>query len=125
MWKGVRQTYVGLVCDPEDTLHLAYRLWWEGVKPFPASSYATLSHQRKPSGGPWEEPRTLIVPPFSEYSIYYHRLTIDRRGRLFLSYNYWSTYWFYRSDHRGDRRALLVSEDRGENWKLAETSDLV
>jgi len=27
----------------------------------------------------------LIVPPFSEYSVYYHRLTIDRRGRLFLS----------------------------------------
>ena len=125
VWEGVRQTYVGLVCDPEDTLHLVYRLWWEGVDPFPASSYATLSHQRKRSGEPWEEPRTLIVPPFSEYSIYYHRLTIDRRGRLFLSYNYWSTYWFYRSDHRGDRRALLVSEDRGESWRLAETSDLV
>ena len=125
VWEGLRQTYVGLVCDPEDTLHLVFRLWWEKADPFPASSYATLSHQRKRSGGPWEEPRTLIVPPFSEYSIYYHRLTIDRAGRLFLSYDYWSTYWFYRSDHPGNRRALLTSGDGGVTWKLAETSDLL
>jgi len=66
----------------------------------------------------------LIVPPFSEYSVFYHRLTIDRRGRLFLSYDYWSTYWFYRTDHRGSRRALLMSPDGGDTWKLAETRDL-
>jgi len=65
----------------------------------------------------------LIVPPFSEYSIFYHRLTIDRAGRLFLSYDYWSTFWFYRNDHWGNRRALLMSEDHGKTWKLAETRD--
>lgn len=51
-------------------------------------------------------------------------LTIDRTGRLLLSYDTWSTYWFYRNDHPGDRRALLVSPDGGQTWKLAETSDL-
>lgn len=119
------QTYIGLVCGPDDTLHLAYRLWQRGKEPFPASHYATLAYQRKRPGKPWEPPRVLIVPPFSEYSVFYHRLTIDRKGRLFLSYDYWSTYWFYRTDHPGSRRAVLMSPDGGDTWKLAENEDLV
>lgn len=121
--EGLRQTYIGFVCGPDDTLHLAFRLWWYGTEPHPASYHATLAYQRKRPDEPWEEPRVLIVPPFSEYSIFYHRLTIDRIGRLFLSYDYWSTFWFYRNDHRGNRRALLMSEDQGKTWKLAETRD--
>ncbi len=117
--EGLRQTYIGLVCGPDDTLHLVFRLWRYGTDPFPESHHATLAYQRKPPGKPWESPKVLIVPPFSEYSIFYHRLTIDRVGRLFLSYDYWSTYWFYRTDHRGSRRALLTSTDGGETWSLA------
>ena len=123
--EGLAQTYIGLVCGPDDTLHAVFRLWQHGKEPFPASHHATLAYQRKRPGKPWEAPRVLIVPPFSEYSVYYHRLTIDRAGRLFLSYDYWSTYWFYRTDHPGRRRALLMSPDGGETWKLAETRDLV
>ncbi len=122
--EGLRQTYIGLVCGPDDTLHAVFRLWRSGAEPFPASHHGTLACQRKRPGQPWEPPRVLIVPPFSEYSVYYHRLTIDRRGRLFLSYDYWSTYWFYRNDHRGDRRALLTSPDGGRTWKLAENRDI-
>jgi hypothetical protein len=119
-----RQTYVGFVCGADDTLHLVYRMWRSGVKPHPLSHHATLAYQRKRPGQPWEKPRVLIVAPFSEYSIFYHRLTIDRIGRLFLSYDYWSTYWFYRTDHFGDRRALLMSPDSGDTWKLATQEDL-
>ena len=122
---SLRQTYIGLVCGPDDTLHSVFRLWRSGVEPFPASSHATLAYQRKRPGLPWEAPRVLIVAPFSEYSVFYHRLTIDRNGRLFLSYDYWSTFWFYRNDHFGRRRALLMSPDSGETWKLAETRDLI
>ena len=130
--EGLRQTYIGLVCGPDDTLHAVFRLWRSGTaflaaggtEPFPASHHGTLAYQRKRPGQPWEAPRVLISPPFSEYSVYYHRLTIDRRGRLFLSYDYWSTYWFYRNDHRGRRRALLTSPDGGETWKLAENRDM-
>ena len=121
---GLRQTYVGLVCDQTDTLHLVFRLWQNAGDYFPASSYAALAHMRKRPGEPWSEARPLLIAPFSEYSIYYHRLTIDRKGRLFLSYDYWSTFWFYRTDHWGKRRALLMSADGGDSWKLAEGTDL-
>lgn len=123
--EGLSQTYIGLVCGPDDTLYTAFRLWKRGEEPFPASQYATLAIQRKPAGKPWETPQVLIVPPFSEYSVYYHRLTIDRLGRLFLSYDYWSTFWFYRMDHRGNRRNLMMSPDGGRTWKLVETADFV
>ena len=121
--EGLRQTYIGFVCGPDDTLHLAFRLWWRGVEPFPASYYASLAYQRKRPGQPWEKPKVLVVPPLSEYSVFYHRLTIDRAGQLFLSYDYWSTFWFYRNDRRDRRRTLLMSPDGGNSWKLADSSD--
>lgn len=121
--EAINQTYIGLVCDSEGTLHTVFRWWRYNQPPFPASTHATLAHQRKRPGQPWEQPRILVVSPFSEYSIFYHRLTIDRRGRLFLSYDYWSTFWFYRNDLPARRRTLLLSPDGGESWKLAESSD--
>lgn len=121
--EGLGQTYIGLVCGPNDTLHLVCRLWRSGVEPFPRSSHATLAYFRKRPGRQWEPPHILVVAPFSEYSIFYHRLTIDRIGRLFLSYDYWSTYWFYRMDHYGSRRALVMSSDGGDRWKLVSAAD--
>ena len=119
------QTYIGLVCGPDDTLYTAFRLWQRGMAPFPNSHFATLALQRKVSTGTWEEPEVLIIPPFSEYSIFYHRLTVDRRGRLFLSYDYWSTHWFYRIDHFGRRRVTIFSSDGGRTWKFLTTKDLL
>ncbi|MFW6170076.1 MAG: BNR-4 repeat-containing protein [Planctomycetota bacterium] len=120
---GLRQTYIGFVCGRDGTLHTVFRLWRSG-EPFPHGHHATLAYQRKRPGHPWEPPKILCHAPFSEYSIFYHRLTIDQRGRLFLSKDYWSTYWFYRNDHFGDRRSLLMSSDRGDTWKLASGKDL-
>ncbi len=120
----LRQTYVGLVCDEDDALHLVFRLWRTDTEYFPSGTYATLAHMVKRPGEGWSEPQVLITPPLSEYSIYYHRLTIDRKGTLFLSYDYWSTFWFYRTDRWGGRRALLMSPD-GEVWKLAADADLM
>jgi hypothetical protein len=123
--EGLRQTYIGLVCDPDDTLHLCFRLWRHNTPYFPLSYFASLSHMSKRPDEPWSEPTVLTVAPFSEYSIYYHRLTINRTGHLFLSYDYWSTFWFYRTDHKDRRRALMTSPDSGQTWKLAETKDLI
>lgn len=121
--EAVNQTYIGLVCGSDGTLHAAFRLWRYQSEPHPASSHATLAYQRKRPGEPWEAPRVLVVSPFSEYSIFYHRLTIDRRGRLFLSYDYYSTFWFYRNDPPARRRTLLLSPDAGDTWKLAAGDD--
>ena len=121
--EGQSQTYVGFVCGPDNTLHVTFRLWRYGEY-FPGASGATLAYQRKRPGQPWEAPRVLVVAPFSEYSVFYHRLTSDHAGRLFLSYDYWSTHWFYRNDHRGNRRAVLMSPDGGDTWQLAADRDL-
>ncbi len=120
---GLRQTYVGMVCTPDDALHLVFRLWLSDRTYFPASHYANLAYMSKTPTGTWSEARPLIVAPFSEYSIFYHRLTIDRAGALCLSYDYWSTYWFYRNDHRGNRRSLLMSPDSGQTWRFAAFSE--
>ncbi|MCS7238603.1 MAG: BNR repeat-containing protein [Thermoguttaceae bacterium] len=119
------QTYIGFVCGPDDTLYTAFRLWQRAKDPFPNSHFATLALQRKKPDQPWQEPVVLIIPPFSEYSVYYHRLTIDRKGRLFLSYDYWSTHWFYRIDHFGRRRVSMFSADGGRTWKFLTTADLL
>ena len=122
---GLSQTYVGLVCGPDDTLHLVFRLWLNHGDRFPAGSYGSLAWMSKRPDQPWSTATPLVLAPFSDYSIFYHRLTIDQRGRLFLSYDYWSTFWFYRTDHRGNRRALMFSPDAGTTWKLAADKDFV
>ncbi|MDD2599760.1 MAG: BNR-4 repeat-containing protein [Kiritimatiellae bacterium] len=121
---NLRQTYVGLVCDPDDTLHLVFRIWGNDTSYFPASHHAELAHMSKRPGAAWSQPKCLVVAPFSEYSIYYHRLTIDRRGSLFLSYDHWSTSWFYRNDLRQRPRTLINSPDAGKSWKLV-TNELL
>ncbi len=124
MGEGLSQTYVGMVCGPDDTLHLAYRLWRTDTDPHPVGSHATLAYQRKRPGEPWEAPRVLVVAAFANYGVFYHRLTVARAGRVGLSYDYWATYWFYRNDHPGRRRQTLISPDGGDTWKLLTTADL-
>ncbi len=126
----LRQTYVGLVTDADDGLHLVFRLWRSGEEHLDGELWAALAYQRKLPGKDWEEARLLVAPPLPEYSIYYHRLTVDRNGHLFLSYDYWSTMWFYRNDQRGPvaagsgrpgrgwGRAVLTSPDGGDQWML-------
>lgn len=48
---GLRQTYVGLVCDRDDTLHVMFRLWRTDTTYFPAGHYACLATMTKPRGG--------------------------------------------------------------------------
>jgi Neuraminidase (sialidase) len=67
-----------------------------------------------------------VIPPVGGYSIYYHKLTIDRLGNLYVSYNHWSDH-AYSKDFPGlyHNRAMITSTDGGETWKLAEAGDFV
>jgi hypothetical protein len=123
------QTYVALVCDPDDTLHLVFRHWRNGdalFDPTPANYYAALSYQRKPKGEPWSTPQPMVLPERGHYSNYYHKLAIDREGRLFLSLSYFD--WTL-DENKADpdesywRRMVVVSHDGGDIWKLADTED--
>jgi len=120
------QTYASLVCDPQDTLHIAFRQWRQDAdEHYPGRVYAALSVQSKPKDGPWGPARPIVIPPVAGYSIYYHKLTIDRTGRLYLSYSYWTSDTTYQSDFpdRYHNNAVLVSKDAGKTWKLAQTED--
>jgi hypothetical protein len=122
------QTYLGMVCDKDDTLHIAYRQWRENVdERFGGRIYAALSHQSKKPGEPWSEARPLVVPPLPDYSVYYHKLSIDRVGRIFLQYSYYSVHQHYRTDLPGllDHQTIIFSADNGQTWKLAQTSDFL
>lgn len=139
-------SYVALICDKKNTLHLVGRLRDENAR-------ATLTYMRKKEGQGWEKPRSLVVPFHTGYSGYYHRLNIDRKGRLFLSYSYIGNYlsleaiaayrskwprekvppWKKQSQYqKGDflhyytkphDPAMLMSDDGGDTWRLALTDD--
>ncbi len=123
-----RQTYISLVCGRDSSLYTAYRQWRRNAdEHHPGQSYAALSFQSKPKGKAWSRARPLVIPPLPGYSIYYHKLTIDRSGRLFLCYSLWSGEETYQDDFFGryPHSAILTSPDGGQTWKLAETRDFV
>ncbi|MFW6108385.1 MAG: BNR-4 repeat-containing protein [bacterium] len=119
-----RQTYLAMVIDLEDTVHIVFRQWRKDEAHHEGKQYAALSYQRKRKGYRWEEPRPLVVAPVPGYSIFYHKLALDRRGRLFLSYSHWSTSEPYKSlPGRYHYPAVLCSRDGGSTWHLATTAD--
>ncbi len=120
------QTYISLVCGPDDTLHIAFRQWRQGVDPyFGGGLYAALSTQSKRPGQPWGPAQPMVAAVRPGYSIYYHKLTIDRRGGLWLSYCYYTADTTYQDDfpELHSHRAVMGSRDGGRTWKLATTAD--
>lgn len=122
------QTYVGLVCGKDDTLYSAFRQDFRNVDgPFPDYNdrYRALSVQRKKPGQAWEAPVPVVIPPLPGYSIYYHKLTVDREGRIFLFFTYRPGNSIYRSEmpETGNYAALLMSADGGDSWRLVENGD--
>lgn len=122
------QTYLGLVCTPDGTLHIVSRQWRANVDPYHAGRlYAALAYQRKRPGSDWEQARPLVVPPLPDYSVWYHKLGLDRRGTLFVDHVYYSVHPTYNNDLPGrlDYPVLMMSPDGGDTWKLAETEDFL
>lgn len=151
-------TYVALAIDGRDTLHLVGRNLSRGHdpkgRPLPAdemnaqSMMRTLDYlrARRQADGTWrwEEKGALVMPLWHRaYSIFYHKLAIDRRDRLFLTYSYYADQLSeeaaaaYRrkwpaEEQREDRirprphdPVILMSDDGGDTWRLALTKDFV
>ncbi|MFO7946030.1 MAG: BNR-4 repeat-containing protein, partial [Armatimonadota bacterium] len=125
--RPARQTYLGLLCDPDDTLHAAFR-WWirsEDDPYHPGQTYASLGYQKKPQGEEWTDARKLVVAVAHGYSNYHAKLAMDRSGRLYISYSYFNKQpnWVYgENPSHYNFPAILTSGDGGETWELAETS---
>ncbi len=121
------QTYISLVCGPDGALHSAFRQWRQGPdEHIPNRNFAALSVQRRESDSEWGPALPIVVPPVAGYSIYYHKLTVDRAGNLYLSYSHWTSDNTYMDDFPGryEHMAVVTSKDGGATWKLVETSDL-
>lgn len=106
------QTYATLVCDSSGRLHTVYR------------KHPRLLYVHKPAGADrWSRPRELVCAPTGHkgYTIFYHRLFIDRKDALYLSFTF---YEFHTRDKGRYPRALAVSEDGGTSWRLATTAAL-
>ena len=130
-WKGedgkekAKQTYLAMVIDQNDTIHVAFRQWRQGLGEYHGGKqYAALSYQRKRKRYKWEDARPLVVAPLPGYSIFYHKLALDHRGRVYLAYSYLSFTEPYKSlPDTYNFRSMLVTRDGGTTWGLATTRD--
>ena len=125
-----RQTYVSLACLPDDALVVVFRQWRRGVDAaFRGQSYQALSVQRLEPGGTWSEARRIIFcSRFKGYAQYYQKMTVDRRGRIYLSLSYFRPHDWPRNQRVANRyhqRMILLSEDGGDTWRFAELRDFL
>lgn len=125
-----RQTYVSLVCTPDDALVVVFRQWRRGVDPaFGGEPYQALSVQRLDPGGAWSAPRRIIYcSRYKGYAQYYQKMTVDRRGRIFLSLDYFRPHDWPRDQRVANRyhhRMVLISENRGDTWRFATLADFL
>jgi hypothetical protein len=154
-------TYVALAVDSQDRLHLVARNMSRGYAadgtPLPAeemnaeSMMRTLDYLRATpeadGSWSWEELGALVMPLWHRaYSIFYHKLSVDRRDRLFLTYSYFAAQLpddavaAYRAKWPDEKvpepppkgmwmrphdPAILLSEDGGTTWRLALTPDFL
>ncbi len=123
-----RQTYVSLVCTPEDRLVVVFRQWRCGVDAvFHGQPYEALCVQWLDPGGTWTTPlRLAYCSRHRGYAQYYQKMSIDRSGRIFLSLNYFRPKdWPVekRIANRYHHRMILMSTDGGETWRFATLAD--
>jgi hypothetical protein len=125
-----RQTYVSLVCTPADRLVVVFRQWRCGVDAvFRGQPYQTLAIQRLDPGEEWTGAERLAYCSRNRgYAQYYQKMSIDRLGRLFLSFNYFRPKDWPRDQREVNRyrhRMVLISEDGGERWRFATLGDFL
>ena len=134
-------TYPSINCDKFDNIHTVSR--WAGY-----SYYFTLAYNKRTPDGKWHKQQLLVIPFCNMYGCWYHKVSIDRPGRLFVYYiNYrnqlsskslaaYNKKWpqdkvnlkpakraAWDSNIKPHDPAILMSEDSGRRWFLATTPD--
>lgn len=125
-----KQTYLSMVCLPDDTLVVVYRQERLGVdRVFAGRRYMPLCIQRRAPGGSWSRPKRLVFTrKWRDYAMYFHKLAVDRHGRLFLSLSFFDPADYreeQRALHRYHHRMVLVSTDGGVAWDFATEQDFL
>jgi hypothetical protein len=124
------QTYVGAILNNQDRIDMFCRTWQHG-KDFPGRFNAGLYFQQMDADNHWKPAAPFAEVPLPGYAVFYHRLTVDRTGRAYLSFSYWSTWAAYRESFRnaGERRAagadrLFFSSADGQHWNLLTNQEM-
>jgi hypothetical protein len=115
-------TYIGAVLDENDDLHMFFRQWRREAQ----FTGAELGYQQMKKGGEWKPQKAFAIAALPGYSVFYHRLTTDRTGRLYLSFEYWSTWSPYRESYpdAAKRPLYFTSADHGQSWQIVTTAEL-
>lgn len=90
-------TYAAFNCDRFDNLHVSAR--WAG-----GGYINRLVYMRKKSGGDWEPHKILVQPFRSNYSVFYHKQSLDRRGRIFINYSTFANHMLKKDAEAYNRR---------------------
>jgi BNR repeat-containing family member len=134
-------TYPSINCDKFDNIHTVSR--WAGY-----SYYFTLAYNKRTPDGKWHNQQLLVIPSGNMYGCWYHKVSIDHLGRLFVYYiNYrnqlgskaltvYNKRWpqdkvnlkpvrsgAWDNKIKPHDPAILMSEDFGGRWFLATTPD--
>ena len=117
------QTYVSLVCDHQDTLHLVNRDESHIPSHLGGQYHLNMVYQRKKKGAAWEKPKIVVRTPSPGYSCYYQKLALDRNGKLYLSYSYTNRTPPYNDIPLHNFRAMIASDNGGDDWHLVTTDD--
>lgn len=122
-------SYPSMVCDDNGVLHVFGRQYdvaayvAPGIYTTPEGlllSHSRLAYYRKKPGQPWEY-KYLVCNYHPAYSLWYHKVTKDRKDRLFLSYMH-TSHAFNKSIRHGPN--LMISDDGGDQWRLCTSPDL-
>ncbi|TKG91524.1 hypothetical protein EYV94_21090 [Puteibacter caeruleilacunae] len=154
-WSRNGITYPGFVIDHENTIHLVVRgrnaVFKKEDTADPADNkdwqdildYAMV-YVRKREGGDWENRKDLVTPKHKDYSNWYHKISVDRKGNVYVAYLYYAHNLNEKEDEAYDRRwpnetvkdgivkskysahdpVLIHSVDGGDTWKITQTPDL-
>ena len=107
---GQAATYPSVVCDGKGTLHLTYR--YE-----PGGRNACLYYCRRPRGGRWSEPRSLVKNAVAEHSWLTNSIEVGPRGRVHVVVSNTLPFPGPRARGRYYGASHLYSDDSGQTWQ--------